>query len=162
MGEKKVLIHKPVSSFWISSWCDDGSFEHLLKLDHVNFIHLKCDPVYTLLFVRCQKPKRLNTTGSIFNNVLYFKSLLFGDPPRDSDPLQKWIGSSSDHATPFQPSFMKLAGSFSVIHLTTNQPTDRQTDRQTPGDRRVAHQAKTWKQSYLSDISTITPERSYL
>ena len=39
--------------------------------------HVKCDPDYTLLFVRRQKPKRLETTGFIFNNVLYFKSLLY-------------------------------------------------------------------------------------
>ena len=39
--------------------------------------HVKCDPDYTLLFVRRQKTKRLETTGFIFNNVLYFKSLLY-------------------------------------------------------------------------------------
>lgn len=38
--------------------------------------HLKCDPDYTLLFVRRQKTKRLETTGFIFNNVLNFKSVI--------------------------------------------------------------------------------------
>ena len=39
--------------------------------------NLKCDPDYTLPFVKCQKLKRLEATGFIFNNVLYFKSLLY-------------------------------------------------------------------------------------
>lgn len=36
-------------------------------------VHMNCDLDYTLLFVRRQKPKMLETTGLIFNNVLYFK-----------------------------------------------------------------------------------------
>lgn len=37
--------------------------------------HLKCGPcLNTLLFVRCQKPNKLETTGLIFKNLLHFRS----------------------------------------------------------------------------------------
>lgn len=35
--------------------------------------HLKCDANYKLLSVRHQKPKRLESPGLIFDNVLHFK-----------------------------------------------------------------------------------------
>lgn len=53
-----------------------GKVHYLVKLLPIHR-EVKCEPDSTLLFVQCQKTKKLETTGLIFNNMSNFKRLLY-------------------------------------------------------------------------------------